>query len=523
MMKLTGDIYRDFEKTSAENKQMKDRILGYQETIKDLRRSLAEARNSKETQKVNYEQCLAEKDALIKELTNRLEHELALKAHNGTNTGMPTSQTPIGNKKIIPNSRISTGKKKGGQPGHERHVLEAPADNEIDIVTAHELGAQDCCPKCNGQNYAFTGEREAKYEIDIQINVVKTRHEYYIYECSDCGEYFRAGIAPNLRAQCQYGSMTQAAALSLMNTVNAPINKVRTFLSGLTDGQVEPCEGYIAKLQWRAASALSTFIEDLRHMLITRALLYWDETVIMINKKRGCLRFYGDEMIAFYTAHLHKDMESLDKDNVLSLLTSETSVMHDHNKVNYNEKYCFQNLECNQHLQRDLQKNTDDTRHPELLGLKELISKTIKDRKDLIATKVEAFSDTYTACFESRLQDILNQAQKANAEDFNPYFGKFEKNLIERVRKYHDNYFAWVYDFSLPTTDNLSERALRCVKSHMKISGQFESEKTAGYFATIKSYIETCRRNGINEIHALSRLCKGNPYTVKEIFSSNSS
>ena len=521
-MKLTGDIRHDFEKVSAEYTELKSRILEYQETIKELRRSLEKARESKKTQKADYEQRLAEKDAIIKTLTNRLEHELALKAHDGTNTGIPTSQTPIGKRKIIPNSRICTGRKKGGQPGHERHVLEAPSDDEIDVVTAHELGAEDSCPKCFGQDYSFTGAREAKYEIDIRVNVVKTRHEYYVYECQDCGGYFRAVIAPNLRAQCQYGSTTQAVALSLMDTVNAPINKVRTFLSGLTGAQIAPSEGYIAKLQLRAATALGSFMEDLRLMLITRSLVYWDETVIMINKARGCLRFYGDEMIAYYTAHPHKDMESLDEDNVLVLLTPDTSVMHDHNKVNYNEKFSFRNLECNQHLQRDLQKSADDTRHPELLGLKELISKTIHDRKCLIAAGVEVFDDTYTTCFEDRLNDILDQAGKANAEDFSPYFGQFEKNLIKRIREYHDNYFAWVYDFSLPTTDNLSERALRCIKSRMKISGQFESVTTAGYFAKIKSYIETCRRNGINEIHALTRLCEGNPYTVKEIFQSGS-
>ena len=516
-MKLTGDIHRDFEKVSAEYTQLKSRIQEYQETIKGLRQSLDKARESREAQKADYEQRLAEKDETIKALTNRLEHELALKAHDGTNTGTPTSQTPIGKRKVIPNSRASTGKKKGGQPGHERHVLEAPPDDEIDVVATHELGAEDCCPKCCGQDYSFTGEREAKYEIDIQINVVKTRHEYYVYECQDCGEHFRTEIAPTLRAQCQYGPMTQAVALSLMDTVNASINKVRTFLSGLTGGAITPSEGYIAKLQLRAANALGTFMEDLRRMLITRGLVYWDETVIMINKTRGCLRFYGDEMIAYYAAHLHKDMESLDEDNVLILLTPDTSVMHDHNKVNYNEKYSFRNLECNQHLQRDLQKNADDTRHPELLELKELISKTIHDRKCLVAADTEAFDDAYTAYFEGRLSDILDRAEKTNAEDFNPYFGQFEKNLIKRIREYHDNYFAWVYDFSLPTTDNLSERALRCIKSRMKISGQFESEKTAGFFAKIKSYIETCRRNGINEIHALTRLCMGDPYTVKEI------
>ena len=52
----------------------------------------------------------------------------------------------------------------------------------------------------------------------------------------------------------------------------------------------------------------------------------------------------------------------------------------------------------------------------------------------------------------------------------------------------------------------------------MKISGQFESVEAADNHAVIRSYIETCRRNGINEIVALQRLCEGHPYTVEEIF-----
>ena len=57
----------------------------------------------------------------------------------------------------------------------------------------------------------------------------------------------------------------------------------------------------------------------------------------------------------------------------------------------------------------------------------------------------------------------------------------------------------WLEDFSLPTTNNLSERGLRGIKSHMKISGQFESEKAADNHALIRSYIETCRRGLITQ------------------------
>ena len=40
--------------------------------------------------------------------------------------------------------------------------------------------------------------------------------------------------------------------------------------------------------------------------------------------------------------------EGLDEDNILKLLSPTTTVVHDHNNVNYNEDYSFQNAECNE-------------------------------------------------------------------------------------------------------------------------------------------------------------------------------
>ena len=161
----------------------------------------------------------------------------------------------------------------------------------------------------------------------------------------------------------QYGSGLQALALSLTNTVNAAMNKTAMFLKGITASELTPCEGYISKLQSRAAKGLIQFREDLKSLLITVRIIYWDDTVIMIMTKRGCYRFYGNEKIAIFFAHKTKGMEGIDEDNVLALLTHRTKVMHDHNTVNYNKKFCYENIECNQHLQRDCQKNTDDTGH----------------------------------------------------------------------------------------------------------------------------------------------------------------
>lgn len=348
--------------------------------------------------------------------------------------------------------------------------------------------------------------------------MVRKKHRFFYYLCRKCGKVFRSLIPPNLKEKAQYGSALQALLLSLTNTVNAAMNKAAMFLAGITGGALTPCEGYIAKLQSRAAKALRKFRVELKSVLISRSLVYWDDTVIFILQKRACFRFYGDEHIAYYTAHEHKNMESLEADNVLCVLTEDIKVMHDHNTINYNEKFRFENIECNQHLQRDYQKNADDTHHIWSLELKELISKTIMERNDAIARGEKAFDAEYVMAFHRRVDECLEKGRAENKAEPEIYGADFERALINRIEKYRRNYFMWLEDFSLPTTNNLSERGLRGIKSHMKISGQFESEKAADNHALIRSYIETCRRNGINEIQALQRLCDGKPYTVEEIF-----
>ena len=468
----------------------------------------------------NYENKICELEHVIDELKARLAHSEALLDRDSTNTNLPTSMTPLSKKKYNPNSRKHTTRSKGGQLGHKRYVLEKPSYEKITDIVDHSLSdGIYCCPTCASETLTYTGEFEDKYEYDVEIIVKKVLHKYWLYRCDNCGEIVRDSIAPNLRAECQYGSNVQAMALSLMNTTNAAINKVQMFLSGITDGEIQPCAGYMAKLQKRAAKRLTLFMKDLFKVLISRPLICWDDTVIMINTERSCLRFYGDDNIAYFVAHEKKDLDGVIEDGVLDSLAVDTLVMHDHNSISYNERFMFKNVECNAHLQRDLQKIVDETDHGEAKELKELISRTIKDRNELLSKGKDAFGKKYINSFENKVSDIIERWKKTAEKNKSKYSGSFERAVVNRFPKYKENYFAWVKDFNIPTTNNLSERSLRCSKTKMKVSGQFANINTAGYYATIKTYTETCRRNGMNEMKALIRLCEGNPVTVEEIFS----
>jgi hypothetical protein len=281
-------------------------------------------------------------------------------------------------------------------------------------------------------------------------------------------------------------------------------------------------EGYLAKLQKRHAGRLHAFADAVRNGCIASPLLYWDDTVVFINTSRACIRFYGNERLALYTAHMNKNLEGLMEDNILPELPETTTVMHDHNLVNYRKEFRYRNVECLQHLERDLQKLIDVSHHRWPEEMKELIKRTIHKRKRLIAAGYDEFPGEDVRSFMAKYTGLLESGYREYIKDLNSYYSSDENALLVRLREYLENYTEWIRDFSIPTTNNFSERSLRFVKCKDKMSGQFLSESYAQYFANIRTYIETCARNGVNEFQALLRLTQNKPYTLQELWAAGS-
>ena len=504
-------LYKEYELLLTKNE-----ALEAEQKVLLSERNMLEKRIKKQ-EKLLIE--IAEQNNEIEALKKEILRLNGLLGTDGKNSGLPTSKTPIGKKKVIPNSRIKSGKTKGGQPGHAKRKLEAFEEAEIMEVKNHE---QQVCPRCGSQEIIESEEPVQKDELDYEVVVIKRRHNYPQYHCASCGHDFHAPIPNHLKEENQYGSRVPALALALMDMGNVSVNKVKRMIYGLSEEEINPSEGYIIKQQKIAAKALTGFQEELRKECQQKDVLYWDDTVIAINKKRGCLRFYGDERIALYTAHLSKNKEGIDEDGILKQLPVETVVMHDHNCVNYNAEYSFSNAECNVHLIRDLQKTVEHLQHNWAVELAELLKRTNAERNTVIEKGAKAFDDGYIKSFFEEFDEIMLKAVEENRADYNKCYGKDERTLIQRIFKYKDNYLCWVVNFELPFSNNVSERALRGVKSKMKISSQFHTEEAAKDYATIRSYIETCFRNGVDEIQALMKLCEGSPYSLAELLTPKS-
>ena len=199
-------FYRDYEnllikndELSKENRNLKYTQLLLEKQNNNLRKIEKQLKNKVKELEEEHQNLLKEKDFEIARLK-------ALLNMDGTNHGIPTSQTPINKKKVIPNTREKSNKAKGGQIGHKKNKLEKFKDEEVNEEVEHSM---EKCPCCNSQAIKKTGEIKEKDELDYKIVVVKRRHKFVEYECEECGKKFHEEIPNNLKEENQYGPQVQ--------------------------------------------------------------------------------------------------------------------------------------------------------------------------------------------------------------------------------------------------------------------------------------------------------------------------
>lgn len=463
------------------------------------------------------DEIIADKDKQIEALKIELAKKQSIIDNDSTNSGLSTSKTPIGKKKYIPNCREKSDKHIGGQEKHKKHKL-LPFKKE-EITEEIEVKPSEC-NKCHSHDLEVLNTSVDKQELDYDVKLIRRNNKFINCKCKSCGNVFHANIPNDLKEDIQYGKTVQALSVCLTNEIYTPFNKTVKLVSGITNNEINMSEGYVAKLQKRASDNLKQFIEDSKKYILKQDVFGWDDGVVQVNKKENILRTYCTDNVALFIGHENKNAKSLEKDGILDKAKETTVVMHDHLLHNYNEKYKFDNVECMIHLIRRLKKMKENTKNDWNDDLIKLLSDTNKDRnKILLDNNLEdKFDEVYLNNLVKKYDEIIVKAHTQNITSKNSnYFFKEEQSFIKDLIKYKRNYLLWAYNFSLPSTNNNSERSLRPIKSKLKISGQFQNINYLQYYATIRSYIETCKRNSINIIDACVRLMNNNPYTIKEI------
>ncbi|MFR9797114.1 IS66 family transposase [Streptomyces sp. MS06] len=85
------------------------------------------------------------------------------------------------------------------------------------------------------------------------------------------------------------------------------------------------------------------------------------------------------------------------------------------------------------------------------------------------------------------------------------------RNLLERLRDQAHSILRFADDpRHVPFTNNYGERALRPVKTQLKISGCHQSETGATAWLAVRSYLDSARKHGLSAFDAIHRAFTGN-------------
>jgi hypothetical protein len=85
------------------------------------------------------------------------------------------------------------------------------------------------------------------------------------------------------------------------------------------------------------------------------------------------------------------------------------------------------------------------------------------------------------------------------------------RNLLERLRDQAGDVLRFAdHPRQVPFTNNTGERALRPVKTQVKISGCHQSDTGAAAWLAVRSYLDSARKHGLNAFDAIRRAFTGN-------------
>ena len=407
---------------------------------------------------------------------------------NSTNSSKPPSSDPNRKKQ----ARRKTGKKPGGQNGHVGTTLKKVDDpDEIEVIKVDRSGLP------TGQYRQVGFESRQVFDIDISRRVTEYRAQ--ILE-DDKGNRFVATFPEGVTKAVQYGTGLKAHAVYMSQFQLVPYNRVQDHFSDQL--QIPVSEGSIFNFNKEAFELLAEFENRVKNKLAASDLAHVDETGINIGGKGHWLHCVSNDFWTLYYPHEKRGMDAM---NAMGILPGFKGILcHDHWKPYY-KLDCTHAL-CNAHHLRELTRAFEQDGQQWAQKLKNLLE-TINCKVTDAGGALDAHESQK---YRLKYRAILKQGEIECPEPIEPQKkgkrGRIKKsksrNLLERLRNYEQDTLRFMDNQIVPFSNNLGENDIRMTKVQQKISGCFRSIGGAKIFCRIRSYLSTCRKQGVKASHA---------------------
>jgi hypothetical protein len=398
------------------------------------------------------------------------------------NSSIPSSAKPI-HKKIC-NSRIVTGRKKGGQPGHAFH----PRKVHDGVTRVVEIPAPEGA-ESNPDLYR-TGKVIVKQVVDVSMSVTVTEYRADEYRNRVTGTRTHAAFPPGVCDEVSYGPGVKALLFMLTVCCNVPIAKARQTVSDMTGGAVAPSPAMINGLAGEFSKKTKKEKAAIFARLQASPVMYTDATVSRINGKGWNVFVCTNKGDTLYYLREKKGIEGVKKTPVENFTNT---LVHDHDMTFYN--YGGSHQECLAHVSRYLESSIELepglTWHRTMKGL---VSGAIHEWKEaggkLGGDRIRELEEAYDRTLATAEAEYkANPPSKYIKEGF---------NLQKRMRRFRNEHLRFLRHPEVDATNNISERLLRGFKRKQIQAVDFKSSKSVEYICDAFGILKTARANGDN-------------------------
>jgi transposase len=417
---------------------------------------------------------------------------------NSSNSSTPPSKDPHrerGSKKKTKGRK----RKPGGQKGHKGTTLEK--EENPDKVEVLEIDRRTIP---SGQ-YTTVGF-ESRQVIDIEISKRVTEFRAEVLEDIQ-GNQFVADFPAGVTRPVQYGNSVKVQAVYMSQQQLIPYARVRDYL--VHQCGIEISAGTLVNFNKEAFELLESFESILKKQLIAQKVLHADETGINVNGRLHWLHTVSNLQWTMFFPHANRGGEAMKAMGILEHF--EGTLCHDHWKPYFQFK-CQHSL-CNAHHLRELERAWEYDGQRWAKKMQALLLEMNE-----ATTEAGGRLDERTAkAFVSRYRNVLTRGErecpppKLKRNDGKPGREPRSKsrNLLERLRAFEVETLRFMTDKNVPFTNNQGENDIRMTKVQQKISGCFRAFEGSQIFCRVRSYLSTCRKNGLAPTEALKTLFSG--------------